>query len=70
MSELMPEYSAWRTSSRSGGTACVEARFGQEVVQVRDSKDRRGPMLTFRRDEWLAFLEGVRLDEFEFPNAG
>lgn len=33
---------------------------------VRDTKDHgTGPVLSFTRGEWAAFLKGVRLDEFE-----
>jgi hypothetical protein len=53
--------SAWRKSGRSDPQACVEVRYVGDVVQVRDSKDPDGPILTFTRREWAAFVEGVRL---------
>lgn len=37
-------------------------------VLVRDSKDRTGPVLAFTRDEWRAFLGGVRDGEFDINN--
>lgn len=38
------------------------------VVAVRDSKDPDGPKLLFTRDEWKAFVGGVRAGEFDaFP---
>jgi hypothetical protein len=49
----------WRTSSRSGGGDCVEVAFVGDAVWVRDSKDAEGPMLTFSRDAWRAFLEDL-----------
>ncbi len=50
----------WKTSSRSGnGGNCVEARSTADV-NVRDSKDRQGPVLTFDRAAWSAFLDGVK----------
>jgi hypothetical protein len=58
----------WRKSTFSGGNggACVEvARNLPGIVAVRDSKDREGPALVFTPDEWLAFLDGVRADEFD-----
>jgi Domain of unknown function (DUF397) len=58
----------WHKSSFSGsnGGACVEvARNLPGIVAVRDSKDREGPALVFTPDEWLAFLDGVRADEFD-----
>ena len=52
--------SNWRKSSYSGdnGGACVEVASA-EVVLVRDTTDRRGPMLTFTVNAWRAFTETV-----------
>lgn len=51
----------WRKSTRSGDTsACVEARLFNESVQVRDSKDRQGPVLTFTYGQWDALLATVK----------
>ena len=53
----------WRTSSYSGGNGgtCVEVADNLPgVVAVRDSKDPDGPVLTFTRADWSAFVAGVR----------
>lgn len=55
----------WRKSSFSGESGCVEVAVVDDVVAVRDSKDRPFAVLTFRRDEWNAFIEGVRDGEFD-----
>jgi hypothetical protein len=55
----------WHKSARSGTSGCVEVATLERVVGVRDSKDRQGPVLTFRFDEWEAFLAGVREGEFD-----
>ncbi|GAA2707130.1 DUF397 domain-containing protein [Actinoplanes palleronii] len=47
----------WRTSSKSGGGACVEVALDGNHVHVRDSKDPGGPVLTFDRPVWRAFIE-------------
>ncbi|MEU8256197.1 DUF397 domain-containing protein [Micromonospora inaquosa] len=48
----------WRKSTRSGGEGdCVEVAGFAETVGVRDSKDRRGPVLTFTPSAWAAFVE-------------
>ncbi len=49
----------WRRSSRSNnyGGNCVEVAANlPDRVLVRDSKDPDGPVLTFDRSSWSAFL--------------
>jgi Domain of unknown function (DUF397) len=57
----------WKKSSKSGpnGGSCVEVRWYDGVVQVRDSKDRGGPVLTFTAKEWAAFVGGAKDGEFD-----
>jgi hypothetical protein len=59
----------WRTSSRSSSTNCVEvaALPAARLVAVRDSKDPDGPVLTFARTQWRAFLAGAKAGEFDRP---
>lgn len=60
------EHNVWRKSSRSGSNgACVEVRDQGAAVQVRDSKDRKGPVLTFTAADWEAFIGGVKEGEFD-----
>jgi hypothetical protein len=49
--------SNWRKSSYSAdnGGACVEVA-STEVVLVRDTTDRLGPVLTFSAGAWRAFI--------------
>jgi hypothetical protein len=49
--------SNWRKSSRSGsnGGECVEVA-STDLVMVRDTSDRCGPMLTFSAAAWSAFI--------------
>lgn len=56
----------WKKSSRSGGNSgmCVEVRRHGQAIQVRDSKDRSGPVLTFTPAEWEAFIGGAKDGEF------
>ena len=68
----MPDLSraVWRTSVRSGnGNNCVEVADNLvdelDVVLVRDSKDRNGPVLSFTRAEWTAFIGGAAAGEFD-----
>ncbi|MGR7001250.1 DUF397 domain-containing protein [Yinghuangia aomiensis] len=49
----------WRTSSRSGGQGeCVQvASEVAEVIPVRDSKRRQGPVLGFTSAAWRSFID-------------
>jgi hypothetical protein len=55
----------WRKSTSSGTEDCVEIRFLEGAIQVRNSRDRGGPLLTFGAAEWAAFLAGVRSGDFD-----
>jgi hypothetical protein len=45
----------WQVSSYTGTSSCVECRRGA-FVEVRDSKNRTGPVLQFETPQWEAFL--------------
>ena len=51
------------TASAQSGN-CVEVAIVDESVLVRNSRYPLGPMLSFSRQEWAAFLEGVTNGEF------
>jgi hypothetical protein len=56
----------WRTSTRSGQNgACVEVRQVAGTVQVRDSKDRSGPVLMFTADVWQSFVSAIHTGQFD-----
>jgi hypothetical protein len=58
----------WRKSTRSdnNGGACVEVAVTADAIGVRDTKDAgRGPILTFTRAEWAAFVGGAKAGEFD-----
>lgn len=50
---------SWRKSSSSlGGSGdCVEVAWTGESVLVRDSKERRGPVVAFAPVVWESFLD-------------
>ncbi len=52
----------WATSSytSANGGECVEARHADRAVQVRDTKDRNGPVLTFGADAWRSFTTQLK----------
>lgn len=61
------DWSLWRISSQSGLSNCVQVRHGVDAVQVRNSREPGGPVLTFTAAEWVAFIAGARLGEFDVP---
>ena len=56
---------AWRKSTRSSSSGCVEVAPLPETILVRDSKDRNGPVLAFDRAVFAAFIDGVTHGEFD-----
>lgn len=61
---MLPE--TWTKANASASTGnCVEARRTKSGVQLRDSKDPTGPVLTFTPAEWAAFITGAQGGEFD-----
>jgi len=60
-------HATWTKSARSGGNTdnCVEVAFVDGAIAVRDSKNPTGPVLLYTRDEWDAFIGGVKDGEFD-----
>ncbi|NUR73358.1 MAG: DUF397 domain-containing protein [Hamadaea sp.] len=56
----------WRKSRRCDAGTCVEVASLKDEIVIRDSKDPDGPVLHFTRDEWTAFVDGVRDGDFTF----
>lgn len=56
----------WIKSGRSGGNSdnCVEVAAVDQAVAVRDSKNPGGPALVYTREEWDAFVGGVKDGDF------
>ncbi|WP_430781090.1 DUF397 domain-containing protein [Actinoplanes sp. G11-F43] len=57
---------AWRKSSRCGTSTCVEVAKVEDQYLIRDSKNPEVAALSFTKDEWDAFVEGVAAGEFRF----
>jgi hypothetical protein len=58
----------WIRSRACSSDGCVEvAHLASGGVAVRDSKDAGKPAHMFDREEWLAFIAGVKNGEFDLP---
>lgn len=56
----------WQKATASNNGGCVEvAPLPDGGVAVRDSKNQTGPVLSFTRREWTAFLDGMGKGEFD-----
>ena len=44
---------------------CVSVKIGNDAIQIRNTEDRTKVMVTFSRDEWQAFVKGIKNGEFD-----
>lgn len=59
---------AWITSRACNNSACVQvAHLPGGMVAIRDSKDTGKAAHVFDREEWEAFLSGVKAGDFDLP---
>ncbi|MEO3742111.1 DUF397 domain-containing protein [Plantactinospora sp. B5E13] len=57
---MAPMDETWRVSTRTGNNgACVEVRRVDHRVEVRDSKDRNGPVIAFPPAAWTGFVTAL-----------
>jgi hypothetical protein len=54
-----------KASASNADGSCVEQRAHDGMIEVRDTKDRGGPVLRFTRAEFAAWLDGARGGEFD-----
>jgi hypothetical protein len=56
----------WRKSTHSGDNgACVEVRRVDDMIEVRDTKDRTNASHAFTLAEWEAFIGSAKDGEFD-----
>jgi hypothetical protein len=54
-----------KASASDDQGSCVELRRANEMIEVRDTKDRSGPVLRFTTAEFAAWLDGATNGEFD-----
>ncbi|MGC4805087.1 DUF397 domain-containing protein [Micromonospora sp. DT233] len=59
---LTPDRGWFKSSRSANNAACVEVRFVDGSVGVRDTKDRTGPALAFDGRSWATFLSGLKAE--------
>lgn len=56
---------SWQTSSFCDSGACVGVACQDEQVLVRNTSVPEAPVARFTRQEWKAFIAGVKTGEFD-----
>jgi hypothetical protein len=57
--------SAWRRSSKCANSECVEVASERDMILLRDSKSPETPAFRYTKQEFRAFLDGVKAGEFD-----
>jgi hypothetical protein len=65
MEHKMLEALAWKSARSCTGGNCVQVAPAGRMVAIRDSKNPGGAILTYSPDEWTAFVEGVKNEDFD-----
>ena len=56
----------WRKSRRSMNNGnCTEVATSGNVVVVRDSADRHGPVIRYSTTSWVSFLAAARAGKYD-----
>lgn len=58
----------WRRSTWCTSSSCVEIGVRGEMVLVRDSKSADALPLAYTKEEWDAFVAGVKAGEFDYAS--
>lgn len=66
--ERRAEAATWRKSSKSGPGEgnCVEVLLSEEMIWVRDSKEKKKGTLSFSPSAWIEFIACLKKDEFSY----
>jgi hypothetical protein len=55
----------WRITSQCESGGCVGVARDQEFVVIGNSSSPEAPVSRFTRQEWRAFIAGVKLGDFD-----
>ena len=54
---------SWRTARNCDGGNCIRVATSKDKVTIGDSKNPDGPMLSYSRAEWVAFIDGIKRED-------
>jgi uncharacterized protein DUF397 len=54
-----------KAQASGGGQQCVQMRRRGDMIEVRDSKNPTGAVLSFTLGEWGAWMDGAKKGEFD-----
>jgi predicted secreted Zn-dependent protease len=55
----------WLVAQKCNGGSCVRVATRGEDIVIGDTKNPGGPVLTYSRSEWTAFVDGIREGDFD-----
>ena len=64
MPESLGELS-WRVARKCNGGECVRVAAHGDTIVIGSSEHLDGPVIAYSRDEWTAFVQGVRDGDFD-----
>jgi metallophosphoesterase superfamily enzyme len=56
---------AWRVARNCNGGNCVRVASSRDIILIGDSKHPEGPALSYSREEFAAFVRGIREGDFD-----
>jgi hypothetical protein len=61
----VPRNLSWYVAMACEAANCVQIATNGSEFFIGDSKAPEGPVLSYSRDEWNTFIEGVRRGDFD-----
>jgi predicted secreted Zn-dependent protease len=55
----------WQVARECNGGSCIRVAPQGEQVVIGDTKNPDGPIPTYSRTEWHAFVDGIRQGDFD-----
>ena len=56
---------AWRVARDCDAGNCVRVAPRADMIVIGDTKNPDGPVLSYSRAEWVAFVDGIRAGDFD-----